>query len=206
MQAAIIFDSQTGHTATAATYIAEGVMDGTRIEARTFHIDQLDMDYTQSAELIIFGSPTYMASTTGKMKLWLEQNGNKLNLAGKLGGAFATEQYIHGGAETAVQILLTHELVLGMMTYSGGISFGKPVIHIARDDRRMAAMREALGFFAPQAVVLEFPAWDTTPYDRVSPAPAVMAARMAVDSSLPMPPQLYCTAPFSCMGGIWPCA
>ena len=130
MQAAIIFDSQTGHTATAATYIAEGVMDGTRIEARTFHIDQLDMDYTQSAELIIFGSPTYMASTTGKMKLWLEQNGHKLNLAGKLGGAFATEQYIHGGAETAVQILLTHELVLGMMTYSGGISFGKPVIHL----------------------------------------------------------------------------
>ena len=57
---------------------------------------------------------------------------------------------------------------------------GQPVIHIARDDRRMAAMRAALEFFAPSAVVLEFPAWDTTPYDRVSPAPAVMAARMAV--------------------------
>ncbi|ATQ54530.1 transcription-repair coupling factor [Paracoccus yeei] len=61
---------------------------------------------------------------------------------------------------------------------------GAPVIHIARDDRRMAAMRAALGFFAPQAVVLEFPAWDTTPYDRVSPAPAVMAARMAVLTAL----------------------
>ena len=57
---------------------------------------------------------------------------------------------------------------------------GNPVIHIARDDRRMAAMRGALGFFAPKAVVLEFPAWDTTPYDRISPAPAIMAARMAV--------------------------
>ncbi len=61
---------------------------------------------------------------------------------------------------------------------------GKPVIHIARDDRRMAAMRAALAFFAPSAVVLEFPAWDTTPYDRVSPAPAVMAARMAVLTAL----------------------
>ena len=61
---------------------------------------------------------------------------------------------------------------------------GKPVIHIARDDRRMAAMRAALEFFAPAAVVLEFPAWDTTPYDRVSPAPAVMAARMAVLTAL----------------------
>ncbi|MDF3906265.1 transcription-repair coupling factor [Paracoccus sp. AS002] len=61
---------------------------------------------------------------------------------------------------------------------------GNPVIHIARDDRRMAAMRAALGFFAPLAAVLEFPAWDTTPYDRVSPAPGVMAARMAVLTAL----------------------
>ncbi|RDD71950.1 transcription-repair coupling factor [Paracoccus versutus] len=61
---------------------------------------------------------------------------------------------------------------------------GNPVIHIARDDRRMAAMRAALGFFAPLAAVLEFPAWDTTPYDRVSPAGAVMAARMAVLTAL----------------------
>ncbi|WGR59396.1 transcription-repair coupling factor [Paracoccus ferrooxidans] len=61
---------------------------------------------------------------------------------------------------------------------------GNPVIHIARDDRRMAAMRAALGFFAPSAAVLEFPAWDTTPYDRVSPAGAVMAARMAVLTAL----------------------
>ncbi|HWL58462.1 MAG TPA: transcription-repair coupling factor [Paracoccus sp. (in: a-proteobacteria)] len=64
------------------------------------------------------------------------------------------------------------------------LSRGQPVIHIARDDRRMAAMRAALAFYAPQTVVLEFPAWDTTPYDRVSPAPGVMAARMAVLSAL----------------------
>ncbi|WP_134679758.1 transcription-repair coupling factor [Paracoccus ravus] len=64
------------------------------------------------------------------------------------------------------------------------LSRGQPVIHIARDDRRMAAMRAALAFYDPGAVVLEFPAWDTTPYDRVSPAPGVMAARMAVLSAL----------------------
>ena len=64
------------------------------------------------------------------------------------------------------------------------LSRGQPVIHIARDDRRMAAMRAALAFYAPQTVVLEFPAWDTTPYDRVSPAPGVMAARMAVLTAL----------------------
>ena len=55
-----------------------------------------------------------------------------------------------------------------------------PVIHIARDDRRMAATRAALEFLAPGAVVMEFPAWDTTPYDRVSPSASVQAARMGV--------------------------
>ncbi|MDB6178817.1 transcription-repair coupling factor [Paracoccus sp. Z330] len=61
---------------------------------------------------------------------------------------------------------------------------GQPVIHIARDDRRMAAMRAALGFLAPSLAVLDFPSWDTTPYDRVSPAPEVQAARMATLAGL----------------------
>lgn len=61
---------------------------------------------------------------------------------------------------------------------------GAPVIHIARDDRRMAATRAALAFMAPQLVVLDFPAWDTTPYDRVSPAPEIQAARMSTLAAL----------------------
>ncbi|MDO5657081.1 MAG: transcription-repair coupling factor [Paracoccus sp. (in: a-proteobacteria)] len=59
-----------------------------------------------------------------------------------------------------------------------------PVIHIARDDRRAEAMRAALAVIAPGLPVLDFPAWDTTPYDRVSPASAVMAARMATLAAL----------------------
>ena len=60
----------------------------------------------------------------------------------------------------------------------------KAVVHVARDDRRLEAMRAALGFFAPQAVVLSFPAWDCQPYDRISPQPAVSARRMATLAAL----------------------
>jgi transcription-repair coupling factor (superfamily II helicase) len=59
-----------------------------------------------------------------------------------------------------------------------------PVVHVARDDRRMAAMTDALAFFAPDAAVLRFPAWDCLPYDRVSPNPDVAAARMATLAGL----------------------
>ncbi|MEZ5912046.1 MAG: transcription-repair coupling factor [Paracoccaceae bacterium] len=61
---------------------------------------------------------------------------------------------------------------------------GAPVVHIARDDKRMAAMRAALAFFAPDTVVLDFPAWDCLPYDRVSPNPEVSGTRMATLAAL----------------------
>ncbi|MDA8747498.1 transcription-repair coupling factor, partial [Litoreibacter sp.] len=58
------------------------------------------------------------------------------------------------------------------------------VIHVARDDRRMAAMQTALGFFAPDVPVLGFPAWDCLPYDRTSPNSDVSATRMATLAAL----------------------
>jgi len=61
---------------------------------------------------------------------------------------------------------------------------GKPVVHIARDDKRLEAMRAALSFFAPEIPVLVFPGWDCLPYDRVSPNPDISAARMATLAGL----------------------
>src|SRR5438105_8735836 len=49
---------------------------------------------------------------------------------------------------------------------------------ICRDGSRMAVLARALAFFAPDIEVLEFPAWDCLPYDRVSPHPAVVAQRV----------------------------
>ncbi len=53
------------------------------------------------------------------------------------------------------------------------------VLHVARDDARMARLAEALGFFAPEFEVLRFPAWDCLPYDRVSPNPEIVSERIA---------------------------
>ncbi|WP_375690758.1 transcription-repair coupling factor [Pseudooceanicola sp. LIPI14-2-Ac024] len=59
-----------------------------------------------------------------------------------------------------------------------------PVIHVARDDRRMAAMADALAFFAPGLPVIRFPGWDCLPYDRVSPNADISATRMATLAGL----------------------
>ncbi len=53
------------------------------------------------------------------------------------------------------------------------------VLHIARDGARAAAMTQSLKFFAPDIPVIEYPAWDCLPYDRVSPSPTMTSKRMA---------------------------
>ncbi|SEK98592.1 transcription-repair coupling factor [Pacificibacter marinus] len=58
------------------------------------------------------------------------------------------------------------------------------VIHVARDDKRLAALRTALRFFAPDLPVLDFPAWDCLPFDRMSPNADVSAHRMATLAAL----------------------
>jgi transcription-repair coupling factor (superfamily II helicase) len=52
------------------------------------------------------------------------------------------------------------------------------VLFIARDDARAASFTAACRFFDPTIPVLNLPAWDCLPYDRVSPS-RVLAARRA---------------------------
>ncbi|HXX52683.1 MAG TPA: transcription-repair coupling factor [Xanthobacteraceae bacterium] len=87
--------------------------------------------------------------------------GKVLNLAG-----------VADGAEALVVADLARAVAAGAKP---------PAISVAvvcRDGSRMAALSRALSFFAPEIEVLEFPAWDCLPYDRVSPHPAMVAQRM----------------------------
>lgn len=54
----------------------------------------------------------------------------------------------------------------------------KPVLFVARDGQRLPAIVEALAFAAPGLPVLELPAWDCLPYDRVSPGADAAARRL----------------------------
>ena len=76
------------------------------------------------------------------------------------------------------------------------------LVHVARDSQRQQAFARALAFAAPEAEILEFPAWDCQPYDRVSPTSLVSAQRMTAlarlsrtRSSLEKPRLLLTSAP-----------
>ncbi|MGJ5071752.1 transcription-repair coupling factor [Bradyrhizobium oligotrophicum] len=49
---------------------------------------------------------------------------------------------------------------------------------VCRDGARMQQLARALDFFAPDLPVMQFPAWDCQPYDRVSPHGGILAQRV----------------------------
>jgi transcription-repair coupling factor (superfamily II helicase) len=49
---------------------------------------------------------------------------------------------------------------------------------VCRDGQRMAQIARAAEFFAPDIDILQFPAWDCQPYDRVSPHGGILAQRL----------------------------
>ena len=80
-----------------------------------------------------------------------------------------------GGAPEGLDALVVAE----RLKSSGGIG-----VFVARDYARANAFVQAFQFFAADIDVLEFPAWDCLPYDRLSPTSGVSAERMAALTAL----------------------
>ena len=55
---------------------------------------------------------------------------------------------------------------------------GKSFIYVARDDVRMTAMGDSLRRLSPDLRLLEFPAWDCLPFDRLSPQGGLVGRRI----------------------------
>ena len=59
-----------------------------------------------------------------------------------------------------------------------GLDRDAPLLLVVRDGQRIPSLREALAFAVPSLPVLELPAWDCLPYDRVSPGADAAARRL----------------------------
>ena len=127
MKIAIIYHSESGNTQKVAGMIAEGAEVREDIEVKTMSIDAVDEAFVAEAKAVILGTPTYGGTYSWQMKKWLDTGSVKL--ADKLGSAFATANFVGGGAAVAELALIHQMLVKGMVVYSSGGSKGAPVIH-----------------------------------------------------------------------------
>ncbi len=133
MKIAVVYHSESGNTEKVAQIVAEGAKMGNGadcanpIEVVLMSIESIDDQVLSEAEAVIFGCPTYCGTFSWQMKRWFDTA--KVDLAGKLGSAFATENFVGGGAAVAELGLIGQMLVRGMLVYTAGTSKGKPMTH-----------------------------------------------------------------------------
>lgn len=130
MKMCVLYHSKTGNTKQMAEAIVRGMQAVDGVEAKAMPMGEMDEVWVQESKCVVLGSPIYYASMSAEVKTWLDTQARKCGLAGKIGGAFATADYLHGGGDIGIQSILSHMLVYGMLVYSGGGAFGKPVIHL----------------------------------------------------------------------------
>lgn len=127
MKISVIYHSESGNTKQVAESMAAAVQE-IKIESKAMSIENIDEDFVNQSSAIIFGCPTYCGSFSWQMKKFLDTTSVKLN--GKLGGVFATENYLGGGADIAELSLVGCLLVRSMLVYSGGALEEKPLTHL----------------------------------------------------------------------------
>jgi NAD(P)H dehydrogenase (quinone) len=148
VKVAVVYHSETGNTERMARMVVEGAEGIEGAEAKMMPVTDLDEDYLAEAGAVILGSPTYEGSCTWQMKRFIDTV--PVNVGGKLGGVFATQNWPGGGgASFAEMTMIAGMLVRGMLVYSGGITEGTPYLHFGAVSEKAPE-----GLYAERAVKL----------------------------------------------------
>ncbi len=135
MKISIVYFTSTGRTSAMAEEIKKGIAAASAdIEVGLFPITELtnynedNLAFVNDSAAVIVGTPDYYAAEANQLKTWLDTC--PCNLADKLCGAYATANFLQGGADVAIQSVLTQLLVKGAVIYSSGTAKGLPFIHL----------------------------------------------------------------------------
>jgi NAD(P)H dehydrogenase (quinone) len=129
MKISIVYHSETGNTRKMADMIADGAKAvSPEIEARVMSYDTVDEEFLAASAALVVGCPTYEGTLSWQIKRFLDET--RVDLAGKLGGCFASQNWPGGGGADLAEIsIIAGMLVRGMLVYSGGITKGQPYLH-----------------------------------------------------------------------------
>ena len=119
MKVSIIYVSQTGNTEAAAEYIEDGILEKypfIQVKRMDISEDEVDVEFLQTSDAVIFGSPVYFTSMSWELKRWFD-NSFRIDLEGRLGAAFVTAQSPVGGTDTALMEMIRHMLAKGMLVF-----------------------------------------------------------------------------------------
>jgi len=111
----VVYYSRSGNTKKMAEIIAKSMNDnGLPTECKS--VDKTSVEDMTAADAIVMGSPTYYGQMAPQLMQLLTDSVSKHGqLAGKVGGAFASSANIGGGNETTILGILEAMLIHGMI-------------------------------------------------------------------------------------------
>jgi NAD(P)H dehydrogenase (quinone) len=119
----IVYHSGYGHTERVANAVGEGVMSVPDVQCKLVKAadltdDSKDWDDLDSADAIIFGSPTYMGSISADMKRFMEATSSRwmeTKWADKLAAGFTNSGSQNGDKQNTLVSLVTFAAQHGMV-------------------------------------------------------------------------------------------
>ena len=113
----VLYDSDTGHTAKMAEYVAEGAKKYP-VEVKILSVDEATKEDILWCDGIAVGSPTYLGVLSWKMKkFWDDMVDLWGKIDGKIGCAFSSSGGWGGGNEIACMSILTVLMNYGFLVF-----------------------------------------------------------------------------------------
>ncbi len=111
----VVYYSRSGNTKKMAEIIAKSMNDND-LPTDCKSVDKTSVNDMTAADAIVMGSPTYYGQMAPQLMQLLTDSVSKHGqLAGKVGGAFASSANIGGGNETTILGILEAMLIHGMI-------------------------------------------------------------------------------------------
>ena len=119
LKIAIIYHSNYGHTRKVAHAIEEGAeaYAQEKVEVRALDIDEMDWEFADAAQMMVFGSAVYMGSITAEFKTFMDSTSKRWfhrKWHGKWAAGFANSGGLSGDKLAALQQICLFSMQHGM--------------------------------------------------------------------------------------------
>jgi NAD(P)H dehydrogenase (quinone) len=117
----VVYHSAYGHTARVAQAIVDGANEVANVDASLVsveHMDHYKWELLDQADLLVFGSPTYMGSVTGPFKLFMDATSSRWmarTWSGKFAAGFANSGGLSGDKLSVLQQINLFAMQHGML-------------------------------------------------------------------------------------------
>ena len=112
----ICYYTRTKHTHHMAEAVAEGAKQAPGVKVDVRPVDKVQARELLDYDAVVIGSPTYYGSMAAEIKKLIDESvAFHGQMAGKVGGAFASSANVGGGNETTILDILNALLIHGMV-------------------------------------------------------------------------------------------